>query len=81
MREIGKLGKGARIGAYADAVIRANAEGLKEAMEMSRSRRRSKVTLEQVLEETGLIAEWVARGRAAGEAIGEAREKRKGSSK
>jgi predicted transposase YdaD len=44
---------------------------LKEAIEMSRS----KVTLEQVLEETGLIAEWVARGRAAGEAIGEARGK------
>ncbi|MDR0655537.1 MAG: hypothetical protein LBG22_04415, partial [Treponema sp.] len=59
--EIGKLGKGAKIGAYADAVIRANTEGLKEVIGMRR--RRSKLTLEQVLEETGLIAEWKAEGK------------------
>jgi hypothetical protein len=64
--EIGKLGKGARIGAYAYSVIRANAERLKEVIEM----RRSRVTLEQVLEETGLTAKWIAQGKVEGKAIG-----------
>jgi hypothetical protein len=31
---------------------------------------RSTVTLEQILEETGLIAKWITQGKVEGEAIG-----------
>ncbi|MDR1174295.1 MAG: hypothetical protein LBK83_02325 [Treponema sp.] len=65
--EIAKAGKGARIQAYLDAVVRANAGVLEEAIRMS------DLTLEQVLERTGLIAKWEARFKAEGEAIGEER--------
>jgi predicted transposase YdaD len=39
---------------------------------------RKKLTLEQVIENTGLGAKWEARAQAKGEAIGEARGKAEG---
>jgi hypothetical protein len=66
--EIARAGKGARIQAYLDAVVRANAGALEEAIRMS------DLTLEQVLERTGLIAKWEARLKARAKAEGEARE-------
>jgi hypothetical protein len=54
---IERLGKSARVGAYWDTISRANAEKLKEALNMGRST----LTLEQVLEEAGLTAKWEAR--------------------
>jgi hypothetical protein len=53
---IERLGKAARIRAYLDAIVRANPKMLKEALKMS------DLTMEQVLEEVGLIAKWEARG-------------------
>jgi hypothetical protein len=50
--EIAKAGKGARIQAYLDAIMRANVGMVEEVIKMS------DVTLEQVLERTGLIAKW-----------------------
>ncbi|MDR1174732.1 MAG: hypothetical protein LBK83_04605 [Treponema sp.] len=72
--EIAKAGKEARIKAYLDAIVRANVNVIEEVIRMS------DLTLEQVLERTGLIAKWEARGRAEGraegKAEGEAREAR-----
>jgi hypothetical protein len=65
--EIARAGKGARIQAYVDAIVRANVDVLEEAIRMS------DLTLEQVLERTGLIAKWEARGEERGRAEGEAR--------
>jgi hypothetical protein len=65
--EIAKAGKGARIQAYLDAIVRANVDVLEEAIRMS------DLTLEQVLERTGLIAKWEARGEERGRAEGEVR--------
>jgi hypothetical protein len=53
--EIARAGKGARRKAYLDAIVRANARMVEEAIRMS------DVTLEQVLERTGLTAKWEAR--------------------
>jgi hypothetical protein len=57
-----QLGKTAQIGAYIDAIFRANAEKLKEVYKM----RKNAVTLEQVLEEIGLTAKWEAKGTLEG---------------
>ena len=59
-------GKLARIGAYLNAVLNANIESLQEALKM----RNSSLTLDEVLEEAGLVAKWEARGEAQGEAKG-----------
>ena len=66
-------GKGARLGAYLDAVFRANAAAIQEAMKMGETA----VTFESVLEEAGLIAKW----RAEGEAIGRAEAKAEAEAK
>jgi hypothetical protein len=71
--EIGRLGKTARVGAYLDAIGRANPEKIEEALRMSRSG----LTFEKVLEDAGLIAKAEARGEAKGEARGEAQGKEK----
>jgi hypothetical protein len=57
----------AQIGAFLDAVLRANVNRLEEVMAMGGK------TLEEVLEKAGLTAKWEARGEARGEAGGEAR--------
>ncbi|MDR1446205.1 MAG: hypothetical protein LBI90_04835 [Treponema sp.] len=73
--EIARAGKGPRIQAYLDAIVRANAEAVEEATRMS------DLTLEQVLERTGLIAKWEARSKMEGEAIGEERVRREVATK
>jgi hypothetical protein len=60
--EIIRHEKAARITAYLNVITQANAESIQEAMEMSR-----KLTLEQVIENTGLGAKWEARARAEGQ--------------
>ncbi|MDR3341758.1 MAG: hypothetical protein LBT14_03030, partial [Treponema sp.] len=55
-REIDRLGKAAQIGAYLDAIARANSGILQEALKMSDTA----LTLEKVFEEAGLIAKWEA---------------------
>ena len=55
--------------AYRDVILRANVERVKEALGMGN------LTLEQVIEETGLAARWEARGEAQGEARGRREEK------
>jgi hypothetical protein len=57
---IERLDKSARVGAYWDALIRANPEKMKEALQMARST----LTIEQVLEDVGLTAKWEARAEA-----------------
>jgi hypothetical protein len=59
-REIKRLGKAARIGAYLDAIARANMEMIQEAIKM----KKSTVTLEQVFAETGLAAKLETKGKA-----------------
>ncbi|GHV20895.1 hypothetical protein FACS189494_05500 [Spirochaetia bacterium] len=59
---LGRRGKAAHIGAYVEAVFKANSEVLREAFKMSDAA----VSLEQVLEEVGLIAKWEARGKLEG---------------
>jgi hypothetical protein len=63
--EAEKQGKGARIRAYLDVILRANAKVLQE-LYMSGT-----ITLEKVIEDIGLAAKWEARGKAEGEARGE----------
>ncbi|MDR1046528.1 MAG: hypothetical protein LBL64_02030 [Treponema sp.] len=67
--EIARAGKEVRIQAYVDAIVRANVGVIEEAIRMS------DVTLEQVLERTGLIAKWEARYKAEA-AMAEERGKR-----
>ena len=64
--EIARQGKAAQIKAYLNAIVTANAEILREVLKMSTS----ELTLEQVLEEAGLIAKWEARGKAQWLAVG-----------
>jgi hypothetical protein len=64
--EISRIDKAAKIAAYLDAVMRANAGTLKEVIKMSDAT----VTLEQVFEEVGWIAKWKAKGKAEGEELG-----------
>ena len=58
-QERSRQGKAAQLEAYIDVIARANTVTLKEALSMGR-----KPTLEEVLEEAGLLAEWKDRGRA-----------------
>jgi predicted transposase YdaD len=74
-----KRRKAARIGAYFDAITKANKEKFQEVLRMSDS----ELTVEQILEEAGILgrleAKWEAKGEARGEArgvaIGEAKGK------
>ena len=59
--EAHRQGKTFRLGAYLHAIMRANPRALKEAIEMDDT-----LTLEKVLEETGLIAKWETRGEEKG---------------
>jgi predicted transposase YdaD len=65
--EIVRQGKDARIEAYLNVITETNAESMKEAMKMGKSK---KVTLEQVMIDCGLAAKLEAKGRAEGEAKG-----------
>jgi hypothetical protein len=67
--EIERLGKAVRVGAYLDAIGRANPEKIEEALRMSRSA----LTFEKVLEDAGLIAKAEVRGEVRGEARGKER--------
>jgi hypothetical protein len=60
--------KTARIAAYLDAIVRANAKTMKEVIQMSGAA----LTIEQVFEEVGWIAKWEARGEVKGKAEGKA---------
>ena len=72
--EISLQGKAARMGAYLDAIARANYLAVEEAMKMSNAAK----SLDEVFERTGLAAKWEARGKAQGITIGEAKgEERK----
>jgi hypothetical protein len=64
--EISRIDKAAKIAAYLDAIMRANAGTLKEVIKMSDAA----ITLEQVFEEAGWTAKWEARGKAEGEELG-----------
>jgi predicted transposase YdaD len=70
--EIARQGKAARIAAYWDAIIRANAKTIQELL------MRNTLTIEQVLENVGLTAKWEARGKAEGEARGKAEGRAEG---
>jgi len=67
LAEMARLGKSGLIGAYFDAIMRANKESFKEAYEMSDDT----LALDSLLEEIGLAAKWEARGISLGEARGE----------
>jgi hypothetical protein len=60
--EIGRKGRVAQTGAYADVVSRANVGTVEEAIGMSKSKK----TLEQVLENAGWLAKWEAQGEVKG---------------
>ncbi|MDR2575308.1 MAG: hypothetical protein LBC52_02575 [Treponema sp.] len=64
--EIARQEKGAHIGAYLEAISRANHEMILEAIRMGDAQ-----MFEKVFEEVGWIAKWEARGRAEGKAEGE----------
>jgi hypothetical protein len=68
--EIKRQGKAARIQAYLNAIMQANAETIQEAIKMSNAA----LTLEKVLEDAGWIARWEARGKVEGTAEGEERK-------
>ena len=61
--EISRQEKAARVGAYLDAIARANYLALEEAMKMGTAAK----SLDEVLERSGLTAKWEARGVAKGE--------------
>ena len=63
-----RRGKAARLGAYMDAIMRANPAAMKEIIAMGTT-----LTLEEVLEEAGLIAKWEARGIEKGMTLGQER--------
>ena len=67
--EIYRQNKAEYAGAFLNAIARANAQAVKEAIIMSKST----LTLEQVLEESGLKATWEAKNEARIEAEVEAR--------
>jgi hypothetical protein len=64
--EIVRQEKDAQIAAYVTVIRDANTESIQEAMEMGQ--RKQKLTIEQVIENTGLGAKWEARGKAEGKA-------------
>jgi hypothetical protein len=59
--------EGEKLGAYLHAVMESNPEVVEEVLEM----RKKKLTLHDVLEKSGLTAEWERRGEVRGEALGE----------
>jgi hypothetical protein len=65
--EIARQGKDAQIAAYMEVIAKANPRIIEEAF----MGRKSSLTFEQALENTGLIAKWEARGRTEGKAEGE----------
>jgi hypothetical protein len=67
LEESRKRSKEAQLGAYLHALLSANQETIEEVAKMAKERK----TLEEVLERTGLTAEWERRGEARGKAIGE----------
>jgi hypothetical protein len=69
------LKKSVKLSAYADVIIRGNPEAIKEMMQMS------KEAFNKLMEESGLAAEWEAKGKAEGIAEGEARGKAEGEAK
>jgi hypothetical protein len=60
--EINRQGKAARIGAYLEAIYKANLTIMTEALKMSDTA----LTLDKVLEDSGLTAKWEARGEERG---------------
>jgi hypothetical protein len=56
----------AELGAYLHAILSANVKIIREVLEMANG----ELTLEDVLEEAGLIAKWEKRGEAIGEKTG-----------
>jgi hypothetical protein len=69
LEESRKRERTAEIGAYIYALLNANAKTIREVLAMADG----EVTLEEVLEDAGLIAKWEKRGEARGLIIGEAR--------
>jgi uncharacterized protein with von Willebrand factor type A (vWA) domain len=61
--EITRQEKATRIAAYLNVITEANTESIQEAVEMKK-----RLTFEQVMINTGLAAEWEARGMAEGQA-------------
>jgi hypothetical protein len=61
--EITRQEKAMRIAAYLNVITEANTESIQEAMDMKK-----RLTFEQVMINTGLAAEWEAKGMAKGEA-------------
>jgi hypothetical protein len=66
LEESRKRERGAELGAYLYALLRANVETIEEVYRMADR----KLTLEEALEKIGLTAEWEKRGEARGEARG-----------
>jgi hypothetical protein len=64
LTESARQDKATQIAAYMYAIVYANARELKETVNM----RKEKLTVEQMLIDTGFAAEWEARGEARGEA-------------
>jgi len=75
--EIDRRGSSPRLGAYLDAIVRANKRSLEEAIGMSDGA----LTVEKIFERAGLIAKWEARAEARGRAIGEAQGETRGEGK
>ena len=61
--EILRQGKPSRMGAYFEAIMRANMESFREAYEMNDNT----LALDRMFEEIGLTARWEAKGEARGE--------------
>ena len=73
LEEASMQGKAARIGAYLNAVTRANTNNLQEAFKL----RNNQLTVDEVFIKSGLAARWEAMGEARGEARGVALGKEK----
>jgi hypothetical protein len=71
--EVTQQGMAIQIGAYWNAIVRANPGAVMEAIKMGDA-----LTIEKVFEEVGWTSKWEARGRAEGEARGEARGRAEG---
>jgi hypothetical protein len=67
LKESRKRGKEAELAAYIYALISANTETIEEVYRMANG----KLTFNELMEKTGLAAEWEKRGEARGEAKGE----------
>jgi hypothetical protein len=67
IEEVDKCGNKASLGAYLDVLMRANTEAFKEAKTMAR---RGLPTLEEALEEIGILPEMIERCERRGKAIG-----------